>query len=435
MKLNMTRRNLLKASAVSVAAGSMASFSGFASAHNHGGKHKVVIVGGGIAGATAAKSLKRLDPKMDVTLIEAGADYHTCFMSNEVINGDRDIKTIRFTLDGLKKQGINVVIDEVTGIDAKGKKVSTKGGKSFGYDRCIVAPGVALNYGAIKGYSAEVAKTIPHAWKAGEQTAILRDQLAAMKDGGTYVLVCPPNPFRCPPGPYERASLVAKYFKDNKPKAKVIMLDPKGAFSKKGLFEDAWRRHYGYGTANAMVEWHGEDGVVSVDPKTKTVTTAKGKTYKADVLNIIPPQTAGKIAQIAGLTNDAGWCPIQGKTFESSIHKDIYVVGDAAVADPLPKSGYAANSEAKVAAVAVYASLTGKAMIEPSWVNTCYSIVAHDEAISVAAVYAYEGDKIISVPNSGGLTPGGDGFNARDRKREVQYAYSWFNNIVADTFK
>lgn len=434
MKNNVTRRTLLKTTAVG-AASTMVGFSSLASAHNHGGAHKVVIVGGGIGGATAAKSLKRLDPKIDVTVVEAQANYHTCFMSNEVINGDRDIKTIRFDLDGLKKQGIKVVIDEVTGIDNKAKQVTTKGGQKLSYDRCIVAPGVELNYGAIKGYSASVAKTIPHAWKAGEQTAILRDQLAAMKDGGTYVLVAPPNPFRCPPGPYERASLVAKYFKDNKPKSKVVILDPKGAFSKKGLFEDAWRRHYGYEGANAMIEWHGDDAVVSVDPKTKTVTTASGKKYKADVLNIVPPQKAGKIAQVAGLANDAGWCPIHGKTFESTLQKDIYVVGDAAVASPLPKSGYAANSEAKVAAVAIYASLTGKSMIEPSWVNTCYSIVAHDEAISVAAVYAYEGDKIISVPGAGGLTPGGDGFNAEHRKREVQYAYSWFNNIVADTFK
>jgi sulfide dehydrogenase [flavocytochrome c] flavoprotein subunit len=434
MKLNLTRRALLKSSAAGMAATSLMGFSQLASAHNHGGK-KIVVVGGGIAGATAAKSLKRLDPKMDVTVIEALSNYHTCFMSNEVINGDRDIKTIRFDLEGLKKQGIKVVIDEVTAIDNGSKTVKTKGGQSFKYDRCIVAPGVELNHGSVEGYSVAVENDIPHAWKAGKQTEILRDQLKAMKDGGTFVMVAPPNPFRCPPGPYERASLVAKYLKENKPKSKVIIIDPKDKFSKKGLFEDAWKRHYGYGTANSMIEWHGGDAAVKVDPKTKTITTASGKTYKADVLNIIPAQKAGKIAQIAGLTNDSGWCPIEGKTFESTIHKGIYVVGDASSAAPLPKSGYAANSEAKVAAVAVYASLTNKEMIEPSLVNTCYSIVAKDEAISVAAVYAYEGGKLISVPNSGGLTPGGDGFNAEYRKREVQYAYSWFNNIVADTFK
>lgn len=432
MTNNVSRRALLKTTAAGVAAGSMMGFSHLAAASNH----KVVVVGGGIAGATTAKYLKKLDPKMDVTLIEANKDYHTCFMSNEVISGDRTLDSVKFGYNDLQKHGIKVVIDHVDGIDAAKKQVKTKSGKSFGYDRCVVAPGVQLNYGAIEGYSQEVAKTIPHAWKAGEQTAILRKQLEAMKDGGTVVLVAPPNPFRCPPGPYERASLIAKYLKDNKPKSKIIILDPKEAFSKKGLFEDAWKRHYGYGSANALIEWHGKDAVVKVDAKTKTVTTASGKQVKADVLNIIPPQKAGKIAQVAGLTNDAGWCPINQKTFESTIHKDVYVVGDSSIAGAMPKSGYSANSQAKVCAVAVFASLTGKEMIEPSWVNTCYSIVAHDEAISVAAVYKLDAEnKIVGVAGAGGLTPGGDAFNAEMRKREVQYAYSWFNNITADTFK
>ncbi len=432
MTNNVSRRTLLKTTAATVAAGSMMSFSHLAAASGH----KVVVVGGGIAGSTTAKYLKKLDPKLDITLIEANKDYHTCFMSNEVISGDRNLDSIKFGYDGLKKHGINVVIDHVEGIDAAKKQVKTKSGKSFAYDRCIVAPGVQLNYGAIEGYSQEVAKTIPHAWKAGEQTAILRKQLEAMKDGGTVVLVAPPNPFRCPPGPYERASLIAKYLKENKPKSKIVILDPKEAFSKKGLFEDAWKRHYGYGSANAIIEWHGKDAVVKVDAKSKTVTTASGKQVKADVLNIIPAQKAGKIAEVAGLTNDAGWCPINQKTFESTIHKDVYVVGDSSIAGAMPKSGYSANSQAKVCAVAVYASLSGKQMIEPSWVNTCYSIVAHDEAISVAAVYQLNAEnKIVDVAGAGGLTPGGDAFNAEMRKREVQYAYSWFNNITTDTFK
>ena len=433
MTNNVSRRTLLKTTAATVAAGSMMSFSHLTAASGH---HKVVVVGGGIAGSTTAKYLKKLDPKLDITLIEANKDYHTCFMSNEVISGDRNLDSIKFGYDGLKKHGINVVFDHVEGIDAAKKQVKTKSGKSFAYDRCIVAPGVQLNYDAIEGYSQEVAKTIPHAWKAGEQTAILRKQLEAMKDGGTVVLVAPPNPFRCPPGPYERASLIAKYLKENKPKSKIVILDPKEAFSKKGLFEDAWKRHYGYGSANALIEWHGKDAVVKVDAKSKTVTTASGKQVKADVLNIIPPQKAGKIAEVAGLTNDAGWCPINQKTFESTIHKDVYVVGDSSIAGAMPKSGYSANSQAKVCAVAVYASLSGKQMIEPSWVNTCYSIVAHDEAISVAAVYKLDAEnKIVGVQGAGGLTPGGDGFNAEMRKREVQYAYSWFNNITTDTFK
>lgn len=426
----ITRRNLLKTSAAGVVAGSMMGLAPLANAASN----KIVIVGGGIGGATAAKALNRLDPKLDITIIEANKNYHTCFMSNEVINGDRDIKSITFDYKNLEKRGIKVVFDRATGIDAAGKKVTTAGGKTFAYDRCIVAPGIKLKYDSIAGYSEAVSKDIPHAWKAGEQTEILRDQLKAMKDGGTFVMVAPPNPFRCPPGPYERASLVAKYLKENKPNSKVIILDPKGAFSKKGLFMDAWKRHYGMGTDKSQIEWFGEDAVTKIDPATKTATTASGKTYKADVLNVIPAMVAGDIAHKAGLTNDGGWCPVNHKTFESTLQKDIYVVGDASVAAPMPKSGYSANSQAKVAAVAVYSSLTGKQMIDPSWVNTCYSVVAKDEAISVAAVYHLVDGKLAEVEGAGGLTPGGDGFNAEMRKREQQYAYSWFANITADVF-
>lgn len=426
--MKLTRRNLLKTSAAGVVAGSAMGLAPLANA----AANKIVIVGGGIGGATAAKTLKALDAKLDVTIIEANKNYHTCFMSNEVINGDRDIKSITFDYAKLEKRGIKVVFDKATNI--ADNKVTTASGKTFAFDRCIVAPGISLKYDSIAGYSEAVSKDIPHAWQAGEQTEILRDQLKAMKDGGTFVMVAPPNPFRCPPGPYERASLVAKYLKENKPKSKVVILDPKGPFSKKGLFMDAWKRHYGMGTANSLIEWHGEDAVTKIDPKTKTATTASGKTFKADVLNVIPAMVAGDIAHKAGLTNDGGWCPVDHKTFESTLKKGIYVVGDASVAAPMPKSGYSANSQAKVAAVAVYSSLTGKQMIEPSWVNTCYSVVAKDEAISVAAVYQYAGGKLAEVEGAGGLTPGGDGFNAEMRKREQQYAYSWFANITADVF-
>ncbi len=426
-----TRRNFLKVTGAAAAAATAAGYSTFAIG---GARKKVVIVGGGIGGVTAAKYIKMMDKSIDVTLIEANKDYYTCFMSNEVLGGERSIDSIHFGYGGLAKHGVKVVHDWVTGIDAGKRVVKTKGGQSFGYDRCIVSPGIDFRWDTIEGYDAEVAEKIPHAWKAGSQTVTLRKQLEAMKNGGTVIIAPPPNPFRCPPGPYERASLIAAYLKKHKPKSKIIILDPKDKFSKFGLFIEAWKRHYGYGTDNSMIEWvSGSKGgrIESVDPATMTVQ-ADVEAFKGDVLNIIPAQKAGKIAFDAGLTNDKGWCPIDGKTFESTVHKKIHVIGDASVASPLPKSGYAANSEAKVCAAAVVALLNGDKAPQPSWVNTCYSIVHPGEGISVAMVYAYKDGKIVKVKGSGGLTP--SKFDAEMRAREEQYAHSWFRNITADVF-
>ena len=400
-----------------------------------GASKKVVVVGGGPGGATCARYLKIFDPGIEVTLIEPNRHYHTCFMSNEVLAGKRTIEQIRFGYDGLKKAGINVVHDMVTAIDPEKKVVKTAGGKDFAYDRCVVAPGIDFRYETIEGYDEAATKTVPHAWKAGEQTVTLRKQLEAMKDGGLFVLCAPPNPYRCPPGPYERASLIANYFKKHKPKSKIIILDPKPKFSKQGLFKAAWKKFYGFGSDNAMIEWRGaqeEAGVVSVDVASKTVTTRFGDKIKADVLNVVPAQKAGKIAHVAGLTNDSGWCPVNLHTFESTIHKGIHVIGDASIAKGMPKSGYAANSEAKVCAASVAALLNGKEPPAPAYVNTCYSIAADDWGFSVAAVYklARDGSKIMKV--SGGLTPGDA--PAEYYKREVFYAHSWYNNITRDIF-
>lgn len=426
------RRKILKLGGAAVVAGASFGFSPFAIAQ--GGK-KVVVVGGGIGGATAAKYLRMMDSSIEVTLIEPNADYHTCFMSNEVLSGERDMASIRFTYDGLKGHGVNVVKDMVSGIDAAKRVVTTAGGQSFNYDRCIVSPGVDFKWDTIEGYDAKVAETsAPHAWKAGPQTALLRKQIEAMNDGGTVIIAAPPNPFRCPPGPYERASQIASYLKQNKPKSKVLILDPKDKFSKFGLFTDGWKRHYGYGTDNSMIEWvKGADGgaIESFDAATNTIGAAVEE-FKGDVVNIIPAQKAGKIAFIAGLTNEKGWCPIEGKTFESTIHKNIHVIGDSAVASPLPKSGYAANSEAKVCAAAIVAMLGGNEAPQPTYVNTCYSVIAPGDGISVAMVYNYKDGKINKVEGSGGLTP--SEFNAEYRAREVQYAHSWFKNITVDVF-
>ena len=428
--MKITRRGFIQATGAATAVGMM----GVPYLALGAGK-KVVVVGGGTGGATAAKYIRLADPSIEVTLIEANKEYYTCYLSNEVLSGDRTIDSIRFGYDGLAKHGVKVVHDEVTGIDAGAKKVTTAGGQKFAYDRCIVAPGISFKWDALPGYDAEAAKTVPHAWKAGEQTIMLRKQLEAMADGGTVVIAPPGNPFRCPPGPYERASQIAHYFQQHKPKSKILIFDPKPKFSKMGLFTQGWEKLYGYGTENAMIEWHGEGeeaGVVSVNAAEKSVTTKFGDTIKADVLNVIPPQKAGKIAEAAGLTDKSGWCPIDLKSFESSIHKGIHVIGDASIAKGMPKSGYAANSEAKVCAAAVVSMLKGEAVGTPSYVNTCYSIVGKDYGISVAAVYrlAEDGSKIVQV--SGGLTP--SDASADHLKREVAYAQSWFKNITKDVF-
>jgi len=429
------RRSFIKTLGLGTAAATAATYTPFAIG---GATKKVVVVGGGMGGAVAAKYIRMMDKSVEVTLIEANKDYYTCFTSNEVLSGKRTLADIKFGYNGLKDHGINVVIDKATGIDADRKKVSTASGRSFAYDRCIVAPGVDFRYEKTPGYNENLANTsLPHAWKAGPQTQMLRDQLTDMKDGGVVAICPPPNPFRCPPGPYERASQIALYLKQNKPKSKIIILDPKPSFSKMGLFTGGWQRHYGYKTDNSMIEWHGtpkgsDDNVISdVDAKTKTVVTGFNE-VKADVLNIIPAQKAGKIAHVAGLTNDKGWCPVHGDTFESTIHKNIHVIGDAAIASPLPKSGYAANSEGKTVAAAIVALLNGKSAPDPTYVNTCYSVIAPGDGISVAMVYAFKGGKIVKVKGSGGLTPGK--FDTKLREREQYYGYSWFDNITNDTF-
>jgi len=426
-----TRRNFIKVTGIAGASG-LIGIPTIARAS----KGKVVIVGGGIGGATAARYLRKADPAISVTLIEPKVNYHTCFMSNEVIGGDRDISTITFDYEGLKREGINVVKDSVTAIDPNGRTVKTAGGQTFGYDRCIVSPGIDFKWDAIDGFDAGVAANkIPHAWQAGSQTAMLRKQVESMADGGTVIIAPPPNPFRCPPGPYERASLIANYLKANKPKSKILILDSKPKFSKQGLFVQGWTRRYGYGTDNSMIDWvKGEltdYGLESVDTGGMSVTTKLGDTHKGDVINIIPAQKAGKIAFAAGLT-DGDWCPVDLGTFESKIHAGIHVIGDASIATGMPKSGYSANSQAKVCAAAVAAMLAGVEPGTPSYVNTCYSIVGAEYGIHVSAVYRLNDERSKITKVSGGLTS----MDASEEtlRRSVGYAHSWFNNITGDIF-
>ncbi|MBK1645743.1 cytochrome C [Thiocapsa imhoffii] len=397
---------------------------------------KVVIVGGGTGGATAAKYIKMADESIDVTVIEPNTEYVTCYLSNEVIGGDRAYDTLRVSYDGLKSHGINVVHEMAVGIDADKKVVKTADGSEFAYDRCIVAPGIEILYDQVEGYSEAASLIAPHAWKAGEQTKLLRSQLEAMEDGGVVLISAPANPFRCPPGPYERASQIAHYLKTYKPSSKVIILDAKQAFSKQGLFTQGWERMYGYGTDNALLEWRpGPDSTVTeIDIDEMTVETGFGDEIKADVINIIPPQRAGEIAQTAGLADDSGWCPVDFRSFESTLLPGVHVIGDACIAGAMPKSGYSANSQGKVAAAAVVAMLNGDEPGTPSYVNTCYSIVGTDYGISVAGVYrlSEDGGMIVDVEGAGGVTP----MDAPDwaLAREVHYAYSWYENIKQDSF-
>jgi len=392
---------------------------------------RVVIVGGGFGGATCARYVKRFAPKADVTLVERDQRYVTCPFSNTVLGGLRGIDDITHDYGQLAgKYGVQVIHDSAVGIDPVAKTVTLAGGSKLGYDKLVVAPGIDFRWGGVEGYSAEVSERIPHAWKAGEQTQLLRRQLEAMPDGGLFIMAPPANPFRCPPGPYERASMVAHYFKQSKPRSKILILDAKDKFSKQPLFVQGWEQRY-----PGMIEWvSGTSGgrISGVDAGSMEVLNEIGDRFKGDVINVIPPQRAGQIAHDAGLVDSTGWCPVDQRTFESLIHKDVHVIGDASIAGKMPKSGFAANSQGKVCAAAVVTSLMGVEMPEPSYVNTCYSLVAPDYGISVAAVYRVQDGAIVGVEGAGGVSPK-DG-NAEYRRREADYAYGWYQSITGDVF-
>ena len=422
-----TRREFLKVTGSTLAVSSMGiGFPYIASA----AKKRVVVVGGGVGGMIAAKYIAKGDSSAEVTVVEPKNHHYTCFMSNEVIGGDREISTIKFGYDKLADHGIKLVQDKATAVDAEAHKVTTAGGATLEYDRCVMSPGIALKWGEIEGYDEAAAKIMPHAWIAGPQTALLRNQLEEMDDGGLVVLAPPGNPFRCPPGPYERAAQIAHYLKHHKPKSKILILDAKDKFSKQGLFMQGYKDVYG-----DMIEWVASadtgGGVKKVNPKDMTVSTDFDD-HKAAVVNIIPAQKAAQIAHDAGLTDDSGWCPVDLGTFESKQHKDVHIIGDASIATGMPKSGYAAGTEAKVCAAAVVSMLNGKEPPVASYANACYSLIAPDYGISVVAVYKLASDRSTIENVGGGLTP--MDASAEARKREVQYAYSWFNNMTAEMF-
>ena len=392
---------------------------------------KVVIIGGGYGGATCAKYIRKLAPGIEVTLVEQNKQYITCPFSNTVIGGLKKIEEITHSYDHLQsKHGVMFVNDLATEIDPAKKTVKLKGGKKLTYDKLVVSPGVEMIWGAIEGYDEKAAEKMPHAWKAGEQTLLMGRQLEGMKDGGTVVICAPEDPYRCPPGPYERASLIANYCKEHKPKSKIIVLDRKDKFSKQPLFVSGWEKLY-----PGMIEWVSKSAggtVVRVDTAKMEVENDNGFTYPGDVINVIPPHRAGTIAQKTGLADKSGWCPVNQTTFESTIHKDIHVIGDAAIAGKMPKSGYAAGSQGKVCAAAVVAELGGLNMPEPSYVNTCYSLVGPKYGISVAAVYRITDKGIMDVKDAGGGSP--KDADETFRNIEAVFAQGWYDSTVADMF-
>jgi NADPH-dependent 2,4-dienoyl-CoA reductase/sulfur reductase-like enzyme len=398
---------------------------------------RLAILGGGFGGASAARFARDHFPDVEVTLIERSRTFLTSPYGNLVLGGKRRIEDITFTYDGLARRGVRVVHDSATAIDAQGKTVRLATGAAIAFDRLIVSPGIELRWGAIEGYDEAASARMPHGWLPGLQpVSVLERQLRGMPDGGTFIMAIPDNPFRCPPGPYERISMVAHYFKQAKPRSKILALDAKGGFSKQPLFMEAWAELY-----PGMIEWVpvSSDGkVTKVDPAAMEVITEFGTRHRGAVVNVIPPQSAAKIALDAGLAGPSGWCPVRPATLESALVPGVHVIGDATIAAPMPKSGFIASSQAKHAVVSAVALHRGQTAPPPVFFNTCYSHVGEDYGISVAGIYRADGDRFIEVPNSGGVSPRSAAMTperrAEHRRLEAIYADGWYQSLTREMF-
>lgn len=386
---------------------------------------RVVVVGGGFGGASCARALHGLG--IHTTLVEADSIYTACPFSNAVIAGLRPMEAQRFGYDGVRAAGVAVIHQRANSV--AGRNVTLADGTTLPFDRLVLSPGIDLRFDALPGFSQITAETLPHAWQAGAQTLLLRDQLAAMPDNGTVIMTVPSNPYRCPPGPYERASLIAHFLKTRKPRAKLLILDAKDAFSKQRLFEQAWAALYPGILEYVPLSAGGRATVV--DAASRRVTTDFGD-HRGDVVNVIPPQQAGAIAHIASVTDRSGWCPINPITFESRLVPGIHVIGDAAIAGAMPKSAFAANAQARICAAAIHLLLTGRTPQTPRLLNTCYSLVAPGYGISIAGVYRPEGDILADIPGAGGPSP--LDAPASTRQAEASYAEDWFATVTADAF-
>lgn len=390
---------------------------------------RVVIIGGGAGGGTAAKYIaKGSKGAIDVVLLEPSKQYYTCFFSNLYLGGFRDYASIGHTYENMSAEhGVTVVHEWAENIDRDKKTVQLASGAQLPYDRIVLSPGIDLKYDSVPGYSVEASGIIPHAWKSGTQVQALKAKVGGMKEGGTFVMVPPPNPFRCPPGPYERISMIAHLLKQKNPKAKIVVLDPKEKFSKQALFQEGWERHY-----PGMIEWLPvsiSGGLQGVDVASMTFKTELD-TFKADAASIVPAQKAGRIAEKAGLTDESGWCPIVPKTMQSKFDENIHVIGDASIASAMPKSGFAANSQAKVAAIAVRHALTDSKMFEPRFANTCWSLIATDDGVKVGASYKAGAESIEATNEFISKT----GEDADLRKKTYEESLGWYAGITTDIF-
>ena len=426
---NLTRRRFSELAGGSLLA--LATTPLFAPAALGQAKPKLVVIGGGPGGGTVARYVNKDSAgAIEVTLIEPQRKFTTCFFSNLYVGGYRNFASITHGYDKVRKEGVKIAHEMATAIDRDKKQVVLAGGRRIPYDRLVVAPGIDLKWDSVPGYSEAAAQVMPHAWKPGPQTQLLVKKLNALKDGAQIVMIAPPNPYRCPPGPYERASMFAHVLKSKGHKnSKIVILDPKPNFSKQAVFTEGWEKHY-----PGMIQWqdpkvHG--GIKGVDAKTGEVKTDLAS-YKPQLVNVIPAQMAGKIARDANLANDTGFCPIDPANMKSKMDTNIFVVGDACIPGQMPKSAFSANSQAKVAAMVIRGELANARTFPARYSNTCWSLIETDDDIKVGANYEAAPDRIAEVAGSGFVSQRGEAADVR--KRNYQESIDWYNSIVADIF-
>jgi len=418
----LRRRDFLQLAAAAAAA-AVASRECIA-ATRAGPKARVLIVGGGFAGASCALHLRSANPALDVTLVDPDDRYVTCPMSNSVLVGLRGLGSITVSRDALERRGVTLVADRVEAIDAEQRRARLGRGAVLAYDRLVMAPGIRFLWGLPQGYDEAAARVMPHAWQAGAQTEILAAQLREIPVGGVVAISVPAGPMRCPPGPFERASLIADFFKRHKPRAKILIFDANNHFPRQEIFTDAWQALY-----PGMIEWIPvvRDGaVMRVAPAEMTIYTAHDA-HRADVINIIPPQAPALLAAQAGLASGHGWCPIDPQTFESTLIPHVHVIGDACIADPMPKAASSANAQAKQCALAILAALDGRPSSAPVLESVCYSLLAPDRALSIHGRFQAADGRMLQLPAAAEPDPAAG-------EEEARNAADWYQRIVADAF-
>jgi sulfide dehydrogenase [flavocytochrome c] flavoprotein subunit len=423
---NLTRRNFTKLASASLG---VLGAPLFAPAVIGQAKPKLVVIGGGPAGATVARYVQKdAAGAVDVTLVEPHSSFVTCFFSNLHVGGFRDLNSITHLYDNVRATGIRIRHEMATVLDREKREVELIGRDRLPYDRLVVAPGIDIKFDSVPGYSERAAQVMPHAWKAGEQTELLTRKLNALEDGATIVMIAPPNPYRCPPGPYERVSMFAHVLKaKGHKKSRIIVLDPKPTFSKQALFLEGWEKHY-----PGMIEWQDpkvHSGIKSVDPSTGEVKTDLAN-YKADLANVIPAQMAGKIARDTGLVDQSGWCPIDPETMKSKMDPNIFVVGDACIPGDMPKSAFSANSQAKIAAMIIRGELTGSRVFPARYSNTCWSLIETDDDVKVGGTYEPGEGKIKQITTF--VSQKGE--PAHLRSQNYKESVDWYASITADMF-